>query len=993
MSTPAPADRNLIFGLLALQMDFVSREQLLDAMNAWMLDKGTPLGDLLCRRGALGERRAGVLDALVDEHVAWHGGDPQASLAALRVEPAVRQRLDCLDDPDVQSSLASLPPSPAGRSSPAVDSVAIPATAAPAATAPSGVRYRRLREHAKGGLGEVFVALDEELSREVALKEIQGRFADHPNARSRFLREAQVTGKLEHPGVVPVYGLGAYPDGRPYYAMRLIRGESLQQAIARFHHADQSPRDPGERSLALRDLLSRFVAVCETVAYAHSRGILHRDLKPANVMLGAYGETLVVDWGLAKGFAKDEGDQPENTGRLPLNADAAVIQTDMGEAVGTPEYMPPEQANGKLDCLGPPSDVFALGATLYELLTGAPPYRGPDALAQAKRAMVPPARQRNRAVPAALEAVCAVAMAARSQDRYGSARALAEDVQRYLGDEPVSVFREPWGQRAVRWRRQHRTLVASVSVALLLAIAGIVGELVFWTANEGRRRRQADKELTALRESLQADEKIAIAELNSGRFTNAEIVLQQGVQRLQGKHGLDGFRESFARRQDRVRRLVEFFRLADEAERSAAESNEFYLYAAESLRPLNERLARRILLILRGWPVPRLLEPETDNSAALQCEAGLSQLGVLTTQDWRSVLPYEDLGPEQRKQLENEAYHQLLLLALLRTKEGVMKHGTPAAADAYAGALKAARAARYFHAESRVADILEFFCLKALGKANNAKVLASRPTTAADHFFVGILHYWLPEVMRNPIYGILLRSVGKQLPLDLQTPRATADRHFRIAAALEPKRHWTYIWLAGTLLAQGQPAAAELAFTTSIALRPDSPTGYQYRADALLALARGEKAPQAKKDLVRRAKEDLARAINLQPDLAPVRRTALLLRHIDRIARAGDYLLAAAEIDDLRRGSLSGSALYGLACLHTVNATSAARDTACPLPDRTKRAETYAQEAIGLLKQAATAGHFHDAQTVANLDKDDNLAFLRDRDDYRRFRALLRTAK
>src|SRR5262249_34572820 len=144
-----------------------------------------------------------------------------------------------------------------------------PGTAAPA------LRYQRLRGHAKGGLGEVSVALDTELQREVALKEIQERYADHPDSRRRFVREAEITGNLEHPGIVPVYGLGVSADGRPYYAMRLIRGRSLDEAITDYHESDR-----GE--LGLRKLLSQFVAVCNAVAFAHSRGVIHRDLKPAN---------------------------------------------------------------------------------------------------------------------------------------------------------------------------------------------------------------------------------------------------------------------------------------------------------------------------------------------------------------------------------------------------------------------------------------------------------------------------------------------------------------------------------------------------------------------------------------------------------------------------------------------------------------------------------------------------------------------------------------
>src|SRR5262249_954482 len=148
----------------------------------------------------------------------------------------------------------------------------------------AGVRFRILRPHAKGGLGEVFVAVDSELRREVALKEIQDRHADDQNSRARFVLEAEITGGLEHPGIVPVYGLGQYADGRPFYAMRFIRGDNLKDAIDRYHK-DDSKQDPGERAVQFRKLLGRFIDVCNAIAYAHSRGVLHRDLKPGNIML------------------------------------------------------------------------------------------------------------------------------------------------------------------------------------------------------------------------------------------------------------------------------------------------------------------------------------------------------------------------------------------------------------------------------------------------------------------------------------------------------------------------------------------------------------------------------------------------------------------------------------------------------------------------------------------------------------------------------------
>src|SRR5262249_25968508 len=160
-------------------------------------------------------------------------------------------------------------------------------------------------------------------------------------------------------------GLGQYADGRPFYAMRFIKGDSLEEALERFHKAEGPSRDPGQRTLQLRQLLGRFIAVCNAMAYAHSRGVLHRDLKPANIMLGPFGETVVVDWGLAKAVDRPE-DQAGGAGGSGLSgARTGSAVTQMGSVVGTPAYMSPEQAAGQLDQLSAASDVYSLGATLY----------------------------------------------------------------------------------------------------------------------------------------------------------------------------------------------------------------------------------------------------------------------------------------------------------------------------------------------------------------------------------------------------------------------------------------------------------------------------------------------------------------------------------------------------------------------------------------------------------------------------------------------------
>jgi serine/threonine-protein kinase len=500
-STPtrATTDLNLLFGILAVQMDFVTRDQLIAAMSAWVLDKATPLGQILREQRALDEDEHALLEALVRKHLLKHGGDPARSLAAVGAVQSVRQDLEQVADPDLHASLdhilvPRLPAEKAPATQPsstdqgdAHDPYATCSNSVGTLTS-SGLRFRVLRPHAKGGLGIVFVAHDQELRREVALKEMQDQHADRADSRARFLLEAEITGGLEHPGIVPVYGLGHYEGGRPYYAMRFIRGDSLKEAIEGFHRADVPGRDPGGRALALRQLLGRFVDVCDAIAYAHSRGVLHRDLKPGNIMLGRFGETLVVDWGLAKAVGRGAGDGGAGEGPLQPASAGGSSATQLGSAIGTPAFMSPEQAAGRLDLLGPASDVYSLGATLYCLLTGKAAVEGKDlgeVLRKVQRGEFPPPRQVKREVPQALEAVCLKAMALRPKDRYPTARALADDVEKWLADEPVSAWREPLRVRAGRWARRHQPTVAACTAGLLVAVlAGGAG--AWWLGEKNR---------------------------------------------------------------------------------------------------------------------------------------------------------------------------------------------------------------------------------------------------------------------------------------------------------------------------------------------------------------------------------------------------------------------------------------------------------------------------------------------------------------------------
>jgi tetratricopeptide (TPR) repeat protein len=303
-----------------------------------------------------------------------------------------------------------------------------------------------------------------------------------PSARRRFLREAILTARLEHPAIVPVHDVGRWPSGELFYCMKRVSGRSLLDVLG-------DARNVSERLT----LVPNLIAVADAVAYAHANGVLHRDLKPANVLVGEYGETVVIDWGLAK----DLNDTSVDLVAGPYRDIARAAETVDGDVMGTPAYMPPEQAGG--DPVDARADVYALGAVLYHLLAGAPPYTGTSAMGIVDAVLnEPPVPLSTRAagIPEDLLTIVAKAMARRPEDRYATAGELARDLRRFQSGQLVGAHRYSTGQLVRRWLRKHRTAVGVAALAVVaLAIGGIVSvrRIVLEQRASEVARRLADK--------------------------------------------------------------------------------------------------------------------------------------------------------------------------------------------------------------------------------------------------------------------------------------------------------------------------------------------------------------------------------------------------------------------------------------------------------------------------------------------------------------------
>jgi tetratricopeptide (TPR) repeat protein len=878
--------------------------------------------------------------------------------------------------------------------------------------------YVVLEELGRGGMGVVYKARQLHPSRLVALKMLLA--AGHAGAeqQARFLAEADAIARLQHPGIVQVFEISRHGD-LPYLALEYVGGGSLAQQIA---GQPQPPRTAAERVEAL----------ARAVQHAHEHGVIHRDLKPANVLLGADGAPRVTDFGLAR---LGEGGH-----------------TAAGAVMGTPSYMAPEQAGGDSGTVGPAADVYALGAILYEMLTGRPPFQAATALETLEqvRSIEPvPPRRLNPQVPADLETITLKCLHKAATRRYGSAGELADDLIHFQRGEPIVARPAGWVERALKWARRRPAAAAllGVSVLAMLGLAVLSSVAVWqWQAAVAALERARDAEETSRAHLIRAEENLKLARTAVDDCFN-----------IAREHSL--FQEP---RMEKARKLLLGKTLPLYKNLRAAAPTDSGLHIEEAEQWFRVGYIEHVLMqtpeARKAYEKARGLHaalveahpeiPEYQSNLATthnnlgsvlanqgKCQEALAEYRQardlfnrlvqahpraaryrhgLATSHTNLGIQLAALGKQQQALAEYRQARDLqgklvqahpsipdhanrlakthstlgnLLATLGKRQEAVAEHQQArdlqsqlvqahpdVPLDQYRLAATHVNLGALLYALDRHQD--------ALTEYQQARHLQSKLTQA--HPDVPAYQHGLATTHNN--LAVLLAGLGKPQESLEEHRRARVLRSKLVQA--HPEMSSYRVDLAATCCVMGLwfkdngkareslgHFAEALELLQSVAPgAANHPRTRQYqrtthwgRAIALCQLGRH-----------REAVADWDQAILLASGEA---RNYLRLRRADSRARAGDYLLAATEADDLARlPSLPGETLYNLACILALASSSASHDASRPLPERAKRSEEYARAALALLRRAAAFGY---VPKSAN----DDLTCLHGRDDYKRFRA------
>jgi PAS domain S-box-containing protein len=475
-------DRNLLFGVIALQNNLIDTRQFVDAFTIWSAHQIGTLAELLIERGWLDQADRVHVEYLAQRHIKKHWSQPKPPTHAVDASKPTPPNL-------AREKTHQLRRAPAES-----ESVVRVAPLTPPLR--NDGRLTLLGVLSTGGIGQVWKALDQVFDRIVALKELKPELAVHPQHQERFIREARITGQLEHPGIVPVYDFHLGDGSRCYYTMRFVKGRTLTEVIREYHRE----RTSGS-SAQFVPLLQCFMSICQTIAYAHSRSIIHRDLKGDNVIVGDFGEVIVLDWGLAKHISENtcepnaEPYRGETLAHLEPKPDSVTspAATVQGERLGTPAYMAPEQATGRIDLIDARTDVYGLAAILYEILVGEPPFWGTSIVDTVHKVIheppVPP-HDRVSDVPPELEKLCLAGLAKDRNDRPNSAAEMAMRVQFWIAERAARKRTE---QERERFFNLSLDLLAILDLGGRLTQTNPAWEKVLgWTPEELRSREFRD---------------------------------------------------------------------------------------------------------------------------------------------------------------------------------------------------------------------------------------------------------------------------------------------------------------------------------------------------------------------------------------------------------------------------------------------------------------------------------------------------------------------
>jgi serine/threonine protein kinase/Tfp pilus assembly protein PilF len=723
-----------------------------------------------------------------------------------------------------------------------------PMNATPAHTGrviPSAGVYRVVEKIGQGGLGLVYLGEDARIGRKVAIKEMRRETRASTHLVRRFKEEAQITGMLEHPNIVPIYDLGQLSDGSPYYAMRLLGKKTLRDTLRAFHDL---PANTAQKTLKQSELLRAFVNICQALAFAHSRGILHRDLKPANIVLGEFGEVFVLDWGLAKILHFDRGAERDDSPASQAFPDHPHATSSEGSVLGTPAYMSPEQAHGQNDQLGPRSDIFSLGAILYEILVGQPPYKGKSTLevvSKAQKGAYESPRSLDRKIAPALEAICLKAMALAPTDRYADATELAEEVMRWQAGEPVLTYPEPWHQRAGRWAKRHRTTCwTTFGIAMTMGLAFGV-----WLWQEDVRLKSLRTESLPL---LLEGQKL----LTEGNIDAARLELSKVNARIAGEAAL---RDVEAKVHDLLSEAESRIQL-----REAARADQTLL--------ANFRKKREDALFMGT------LLSNQDLAASLKqaqraAEEGLALFGVPLEQFRDPQLSERHFTARQKKEIEAEC-RDLMLIRVSALAQPLPEDQAEARQANVRAALALLDQPGWTEANALANQLIRGKCHLLLGENEKAQGIfrsakTAAPLDARDAFFSGLESFFAnqyPEAMAR--FDLSLQKKPDQFwsqyflavchlqdTANAKTSAPLAIAHLTACLDRRPDFIWNYLLRGVAYGFAGNDNAAEADFQQATRLDPNEYALYVNRGGVRL---NGDK--------LELAEQDLRRAVELAPD-------------------------------------------------------------------------------------------------------------------------------